>query len=163
MLFIQAVGGEMRVRALVRCKLSALAGSIEKTKVLVCIFSYVIIDVFSAAHSKRVEAQRAVRVRSLAHAVCSLLSQASRGTVKTSANFNSSADADVLHKAMKGLGKPSVCRRQSHLIFCGRWGVSVCTTTPTSQWEDDLNVVPLKTIAAVIPGCLCAAPPRPRS
>ncbi|XP_075890715.1 annexin A5b [Nelusetta ayraudi] len=29
---------------------------------------------------------------------------AGRGTVKTSANFNSSADADVLHKAMKGLG-----------------------------------------------------------
>ncbi|MEQ2219261.1 hypothetical protein XENOCAPTIV_015014 [Xenoophorus captivus] len=29
---------------------------------------------------------------------------ASRGTVKASANFNASADAEVLHKAMKGLG-----------------------------------------------------------
>lgn len=53
----------------VRCELSALAGSVEKTKVLVCIFLYVIIDLFSAAGSKRVQAQRAVRVRSLAHAL----------------------------------------------------------------------------------------------
>uniref|UniRef100_A0A3Q3A6Y0 Annexin n=1 Tax=Kryptolebias marmoratus TaxID=37003 RepID=A0A3Q3A6Y0_KRYMA len=30
--------------------------------------------------------------------------QAGRGTVKASANFNASADAEVLHKAMKGLG-----------------------------------------------------------
>ncbi|XP_071360774.1 annexin A5b isoform X1 [Trachinotus anak] len=30
--------------------------------------------------------------------------QASRGTVKASGNFNASADAEVLHKAMKGLG-----------------------------------------------------------
>uniref|UniRef100_A0A3Q2CPW3 Annexin n=1 Tax=Cyprinodon variegatus TaxID=28743 RepID=A0A3Q2CPW3_CYPVA len=30
--------------------------------------------------------------------------QASRGTVKASANFNASEDAEVLHKAMKGLG-----------------------------------------------------------
>ncbi len=31
--------------------------------------------------------------------------QASRGTVKASGNFSASADAEVLHKAMKGLGK----------------------------------------------------------
>uniref|UniRef100_A0A3B3CYR9 Annexin n=1 Tax=Oryzias melastigma TaxID=30732 RepID=A0A3B3CYR9_ORYME len=30
--------------------------------------------------------------------------QASKGTVKAAANFNASADAEVLHKAMKGLG-----------------------------------------------------------
>uniref|UniRef100_A0A665TD91 Annexin n=1 Tax=Echeneis naucrates TaxID=173247 RepID=A0A665TD91_ECHNA len=37
--------------------------------------------------------------------LCSLfLWQASRGTVKASGNFNASADAEVLHKAMKGLG-----------------------------------------------------------
>ncbi|KAG7221903.1 hypothetical protein INR49_016929 [Caranx melampygus] len=33
-----------------------------------------------------------------------VLLQASRGTVKASGNFNASADAEVLHKAMKGLG-----------------------------------------------------------
>ncbi|TKS68407.1 Annexin A5 [Collichthys lucidus] len=32
------------------------------------------------------------------------ISQASRGTVKASGNFNASADAEVLYKAMKGLG-----------------------------------------------------------
>lgn len=31
--------------------------------------------------------------------------QASRGTVKASGNFNAGADAEVLYKAMKGLGK----------------------------------------------------------
>ena len=31
--------------------------------------------------------------------------QASRGTVKASADFSASADAEVLYKAMKGLGK----------------------------------------------------------
>lgn len=35
--------------------------------------------------------------------------QASRGTVKASGNFNASADAEVLYKAMKGLGKRLVC------------------------------------------------------
>lgn len=35
--------------------------------------------------------------------------QASKGTVKASGNFNASADAEVLYKAMKGLGKMLVC------------------------------------------------------
>lgn len=35
--------------------------------------------------------------------------QASRGTVKASGNFNANADAEALHKAMKGLGKMLVC------------------------------------------------------
>lgn len=41
------------------------------------------------------------------------MSQASRGTVKASGNFNASADAEVLYKAMKGLGKMYVCVSQS--------------------------------------------------
>lgn len=46
------------------------------------------------------------------------MSQASRGTVKASRNFNASADAEVLYKAMKGLGKMLVCMlsAQCHLI-----------------------------------------------
>lgn len=46
------------------------------------------------------------------------MSQASRGTVKASGNFNASADAEVLYKAMKGLGKMLVCMlsAQCHLI-----------------------------------------------
>ncbi|PWA27217.1 hypothetical protein CCH79_00013894 [Gambusia affinis] len=39
-----------------------------------------------------------------------IFKMATRGTVKASANFNASADAEVLHKAMKGLGKILILR-----------------------------------------------------
>lgn len=43
--------------------------------------------------------------------------QASRGTVRASGNFNASADAEALQKAMKGLGKvPSRCESLAPLL-----------------------------------------------
>lgn len=39
----------------------------------------------------------------------SFMFQASKGTVKAAANFKASADAEVLHKAMKGIGKRPAC------------------------------------------------------
>lgn len=80
------------------------------------------------------------------------MSQASRGTVKASGNFNASADAEVLYKAMKGLGKMLVCMlsAQCHLIHQRCVTQSVVQLQQTN--ESVLGGDPLWTITVVIPG-----------
>lgn len=80
------------------------------------------------------------------------MSQASRGTVKASRNFNASADAEVLYKAMKGLGKMLVCMlsAQCHLIHQRCVSQSAVQLRQTD--ESVLGGVPLWTITVVIPG-----------
>lgn len=80
--------------------------------------------------------------------------QASRGTVKPSGNFNSSADAEVLYKAMKGLGKMLVCMclLSADSVIWYIQGVWVSSTTPTDQWESFLGGLSLWTINVVTSG-----------
>lgn len=68
--------------------------------------------------------------------------QASRGTVKASGNFNAGADAEVLYKAMKGLGKMLTCVCCQHSVIWYMEGVSVSSTAPTDQGASFLGGVP---------------------
>lgn len=66
--------------------------------------------------------------------VISLCSQAGRGTVKASGNFNANADAEVLYKAMKGLGEILLCLLSFDML---KEGVSVCSSVVLLQQTNE--------------------------